>query len=229
MAAHVDFVEDDGYTAQHADAFKHAGGKYGVAYTDPAYAAHCPPPFAPPGAARAAARSRTSCRATSPRTFHDADGARVHRFVNDYFQYQEVFNVRLAVGAARVRADDRLDPRRVAAARRLRSRRLGQQLTVAGGVLGSLLYYSFSAAGVEIADDAPWIAGESAMLAAAGKPLMINGGDPATWGPAYGGAFLDLPSCDARSSSKAASTTPATTCTPTREQVRSASRTGCWR
>ena len=32
------------------------------------------------------------------------------------------------------------------------------------------------------------------MLAAAGKPLMINGGDFVTWGPAYNGAFLDLPS-----------------------------------
>lgn len=31
------------------------------------------------------------------------------------------------------------------------------------------------------------------MLASAGKPVLVNGGDPNTWGPAYGGRFLDLP------------------------------------
>ena len=32
------------------------------------------------------------------------------------------------------------------------------------------------------------------MLAAAGKPVMINGGDPTGIGPAYGGVFIDQPS-----------------------------------
>ena len=31
------------------------------------------------------------------------------------------------------------------------------------------------------------------MLAAPGKPVIVNGGDPATLGPAYGGVFLALP------------------------------------
>src|SRR5665213_1930892 len=43
MAAHVEMVEDDGYTAEHADAFKRAGGHFAIAYTDPTYGAHCPP------------------------------------------------------------------------------------------------------------------------------------------------------------------------------------------
>ncbi|MBV9439319.1 MAG: hypothetical protein JOZ24_04930, partial [Candidatus Eremiobacteraeota bacterium] len=37
MAAHADYVEDDGDGVQHATAFKQAGGKYAVSYTDPAY------------------------------------------------------------------------------------------------------------------------------------------------------------------------------------------------
>ena len=193
MAAHVDIVEDDGYTAQHADAFKRAGGSTALAYTDPAYAAHCPAPFTPPAGA-CSGQIANLVQSDESAYVHDGAGARVHRFVSDYFQYQEVFNVtapsaRQAYArttAAILKASPLLDG--------FEADDSGSTMTAPGGAFGSLLYYNFNATGVEIPDDATWIAGESAMLAAAGKPLMINGGDAATWGPAYGGAFVDLPS-----------------------------------
>ncbi len=192
MAAHVDIVEDDGYTAQHADAFKRAGGKMALAYTDPTYAAHCPAPFMPP-AGQCTGQIANRVPADETAYVHDATGARVNRFFNDYYQYQEVFNVGApsaqhayaATTASILAASPLLDG--------FEADDSGSPITAQGNPFGSLLYYNFDAVGVEIPDDATWIAGESAMLAAAGKPLMINGGDFATWGPAYNGAFLDLP------------------------------------
>jgi hypothetical protein len=192
MAAHVDIVEDDGYTAQHADAFKRAGGRMALAYTDPTYAAHCPPPFTAP-AGKCAGQIANLVQSDESAYVHDANGARVNRFVDNYFQYQEVFNVNAPSAqqayaqttASILRASPLLDG--------FEADDSGSPITASGGAFGSSLYYNFNAIGVEIPNDASWIAGESAMLAAAGKPLMINGGDSATWGPAYGGAFLDLP------------------------------------
>ncbi|HEY4442048.1 MAG TPA: hypothetical protein VGN14_16440, partial [Candidatus Elarobacter sp.] len=51
MVSHADFVEDDGFTAQHAEAFKDAGGRYAVSYTDPAYTPACVAPFSAPAGA----------------------------------------------------------------------------------------------------------------------------------------------------------------------------------
>jgi hypothetical protein len=192
MAAHVEAVEDDGYTAQHADAFKRAGGHIALAYTDPAYAAHCPAPFTAP-AGKCTGQIANLIADDESAFVHDATGARVHRFVSDYFQYQEVFNVGASAAqrayaqttAAILAASPLLDG--------FEADDSGGSMTAPDGVFGSLLFYNFNAAGVEIPDDAAWIAGESAMLAAAGKPLMLNGGDAITWGPAYNGAFLDQP------------------------------------
>jgi hypothetical protein len=192
MAAHVDIVEDDGYTAAHADAFKRAGGKTAIAYTDPTYAAHCPPPFTAP-AGKCGGQIANLIPNDESAYVHDATGARVHRYNDPYFQYQEVFNV----GAPSAQHAYAQMVASILAASPLldgfEADDSGSPITSSGGVFGSSLYYNFNAIGVEIPDDAAWIAGESAMLAAAGKPLMINGGDSATWGPAYGGAFLDLP------------------------------------
>jgi Hypothetical glycosyl hydrolase family 15 len=193
MAAHVDMVEDDGYTAQHADAFKRAGGKFAIAYTDPTYVPHCPPPFTPP-AGRCTGPIGVLVPGDESAFVHDANGARVNRFVDNYFQYQEVLNPASASArnayaqtvAAVVAKSPLLDG--------LHADDAGSSLNGADGVFGSSLYYGFNTTGVEIKNDADWIAGHSGMLAAAGKPLILNGGDSVTWGPAYGGAFLDLPS-----------------------------------
>ena len=192
MAAHVDIVEDDGFTAQHADAFKRAGGALAIAYTDPTYGPHCPPPFTPP--AGKCEGPIANLVASDERAFiHDASGARIHKYFDPHFQYQEVLNV---TSTAAQRAYARTTAAILAASPRLdgfEADDSGSPFTGRDGVLGSNLYWSFSAHGVEIRSDEEYIAGESAMLAAPGKPVIINGGDPVTWGPAYGGRFVELP------------------------------------
>lgn len=192
MAAHVDMVDDDGFTAQHADSFKRAGGKYAMAYTDPTYVPYCPAPFTAP-AGRCTGPIGNLVASDEGAFVHDATGARVHRFVDSHFQYQEVLNVaNPAVQRAYAQTVAPLN----AASPLLdgyQADDAGSSLTGPDGVFGSMFYYGFNATGVEFKTDADYIAAESAMLAAAGKPVMLNGGDPNTWGPAYDGAFLDLP------------------------------------
>ena len=190
VASHVDIVDDDGFTAKHADAFKRAGGKIALAYTDPTYVPHCPPPFTPP-AGHCDGPIGNLVASDETAFVHDAHGARVNRFVSDYFQYQEVLNV-LSASAQRAYAQ-------TAGAVAAQSPLLdGYEADDSGssfssGALGANLYFRFNAPGVEIASDQAYIEGETAMLAAAGKPVIINGGDPSTWGPAYNGTFVDLP------------------------------------
>ena len=179
-----------------------------IAYTDPTYAAHCPPPFTPP-AGRCDGQI-AKLVANDERAFiHDASGARIHKFNDPYFQYQEVFNV-TRPRAPRLRAHDR--------ARSCGTRRCSTVSKPTTPAARSPAPTACSARtctatstrfGVEIRSDEEFIAGASAMLAAAGRPLMINGGDPRGTGPAYGGRFLDLPFVMSDSSSKAASTTAA--------------------
>ena len=190
MAAHVDIVEDDGFTAQHADAFKRAGGATALAYTDPSYVPHCPPPFKPPvGKCEGPVGNLV---ATDERAFfHDANGERVRRYNDPYFQYQEALNVASPIA--------RDAYRRTTDAILAHSPRLDGFLAddsgspYSGDSLGSNWFYGFNAPAVEIRDEKSFIAAEIAMLAAAGKPVLFNGGDPHTLGPAYDGLFLRLP------------------------------------
>jgi hypothetical protein len=192
MAAHVEMVEDDGYTAEHADAFKRAGGHFAIAYTDPTYGAHCPPPFTPP-AGKCEGQIAKLVATDEHAWIHDASGARIHRFNDPYYQYQEVFNI---TSPAVKRAYARTTAEILAASPRLdgfEADDSGSPFTGGDGVLGSNLYGQYSGRGVEIRSDAEYFAAASAMLAAAGKPVLVNGGDPVTWGPAYHGAFLRMP------------------------------------
>ena len=122
-----------------------------------------------------------------------ATGARVRKYFNPYFQYQEIFNVTSPVAWRAYAATTAEILRHSPLLDGFEADDSGSPFTGIDGKLGSNLYYSFSAFGVEIRSDEQWIAGESAMLKAAGKPLMINGGDPRGTGPAYDGRFLDLP------------------------------------
>ena len=191
MARHVDIVEDDGFEAQHADAFKRAGGATAYAYTDPTYVPHCPPPFVPPAGLCEGPIGNLVTRDESA-WLHDARGARLHRFVSPKFQYQEILRVG-SPSARRAYA-------RTTAAILAHSPLLdgfeaddsGGTITSADGRFGSNLWGDFSGAGVEFRTDEDWIAGEAAMLASAGRPVFLNGADP-NWQPAYGGRFLDLP------------------------------------
>jgi hypothetical protein len=188
--AHVDIVEDDGFTAPHADAFKRAGGKIALAYTDPSYVPHCPPPFTPPAGKCEGPIGNLVAR-DERAWMHDASGARVRRFVSPYFQYQEALNVASPVA--------RDAYRRTTDAILAHSPRLDGFIAddsgspYSGDALGSNHFYDFNARAVEIPDERAFIAAESAMLATPGKPVIVNGGDPGTFGPAYGGLFLDLP------------------------------------
>jgi hypothetical protein len=191
MAARADMVEDDGFAAPHADAFKRAGGATAISYTDPTYVPHCPPPFHPP-AGRCEGPVGNLVADDESAWLHDADGERVRRFVSPQFQYQEI----LAVGSTSARRAYAL----TTSAIRSKSPLLdgfeaddsGGSITSVDGVFGSSLWGGFNAPGVELRSDEQWIGAESAMLAAAGKPVIVNGSGP-DWGPAYDGRFIDLP------------------------------------
>ena len=194
MAAHVDIVEDDGFTAAHAEAFKKAGGATALAYTDPTYVPYCEPPFRPPAGGCKGPIGRY-LGGSEEGWLHDERGERVRRRADDpHFGYQEVLNV----GSA---------PARRAYAREIagvlaRAPRLdgfvaddsGSPFTGADGTPGGDLFAGFENRGTEIRDDAQWFAAERAMLAVPRRPVIVNGGDPRTWGPSYGGRFLTLPS-----------------------------------
>jgi len=184
MAAHVDMVDDDGFTAQHADAFKRAGGKLAIAYTDPSYVPHCPPPFTPPAGHCDGPIGNLVANDESA-FVHDASGARINRYNDPYFQYQEMLNL----GAASAQNAYKQTAAGVVSQSPLLD---GFEADDSGSPLSSM-FYGFSAPGVEFAGDAQYIASETAMLAAAGKPVLINGGDPSSLGPAYNGAIIDLP------------------------------------
>ena len=192
MAAHADFVEDDGNTAQHAMAFKAAGGTYAVAYTDPAYVPYCAAPFAPPNAG--ACRGQVGALVTSESAwFHGADGTRVRRFMNDYFQYQEALNP--ASQAARD-AWRQATANIVASAPKLDYFFADDSGGIFIGDNGNQMWgwmYGFNAEAVEITTDAAFLAAEKPYLAAAARPVIINGIDPRTELPSYNGTLLDAP------------------------------------
>ena len=190
MASLVDVVEDDGYTAQSADAFKKAGGRMAIAYTDPTYAYYCAAPLAPPAGA---CTGQVGQFVSDESAFlHNAAGQRVANNTNSRFLYEEILNP----GSASVQAAYAQAARVVLSASPLLDGLMaddsGSPFSTPGGALGSNLYDGFSnGPGVEITSDQQYIAGEEALLAAPGKPVFINGGDPSTLGPAYNGTFID--------------------------------------
>lgn len=195
MAQHVDLVEDDGYTAQSALAFKRAGGKMAIAYTDPQFVPHCSPPFtAPAGKCDGPIGDRVS---SDERAWvHDASGARINHAYGS-FGYQEALNVTSPVAqgaytqttAGILSASPLLDG--------FFADDSGSNFTEPSSStgLGSNLYWGFNAPQADIRSDAAYEAGEIAMLSAAVKPVIVNGGGSYSEapGPAYGGAFVDLP------------------------------------
>lgn len=191
MARYADYAEDDGYTAEHVKTFKAAGGRFAVAYSDPAYVPYCYPPFAPPagrcdGPIGAFARDDSAW-------FHGRDGTRVRHYLDAHFQYQEALNP-LAPAARRAWHDW---------TEALVQKAPWLDLFFAddsGGPLHrgdmspkSSEFYDFNDAGVEITDDAVFRDAWPAYLASAARPIVINGNDPDSGLPSYGGAFLRSP------------------------------------
>lgn len=189
MAAHADYVEDDG---QYATAFKNAGGKHVAAYSDPSFTPYCFPPFVPP---------LVPCRGPIGRNvtdesgwFHSADGNRVHRYVDATFGYQEALNPASPAARDAYHQDTLATIARTPAVDYFFADDSG------GVFIGSNDHtqmsgwlYGFNAPAVEITTDAQFIPAEQAMLAAAARPVIINGTDPATTLPSYNGTWIDSP------------------------------------
>ena len=191
MAAHADYAEDDGFAAQHAEAFKDAGGSYAVAYTDPAYVPYCFAPFSGP---QATCRGQVGNLVTDESGwFHGADGTRVRRYVDQNFGYQEALN---PSSAAAQSAFAQMTQNLLTSAPKLDyffADDTGGVFIGSDGTQMSGWFYGFDAPAVEMTTDAQFIPAQRKMFAAAAKPLIVNGVDPSTLQPSYGGAWLDSP------------------------------------
>jgi hypothetical protein len=189
MAAHADYVEDDGYAADHAEAFKDAGGKYAVAYTDPAYVPYCYAPFVAP--VKPCDGPIGNHVTDESAWFHGPDGGRVHHFVSNEFQYQEALNP--ASPAARD-AYTAYTQHLIAHSPKVDyflADDTGGTFTGPDGTPLTGRFYGYNAAGVEITSDAQFIPANQQMLAAAARPVFVNGYDVATRLPSYNGVWLD--------------------------------------
>jgi hypothetical protein len=190
MARYADYAED-GEDGLHARPFKAAGGRYSVAYLDPAYVPYCYPPFAPPAGRCEGGVGKLIHDERA--WFHGRDGTRVRRYVDAHFQYQE--------------AIDPLAPAAHRAWRESTAEAVRKNPTLdfimaddAGGPLRSgdmnpvsSEFYHFNDAGVEITSDDVFRDAWIGYLEESVRPLILNGNDPVSGLPSYGGAFLRAP------------------------------------
>lgn len=193
MVAHADYAEGDAANdARLLNAFKSAGGKYTVTYTDPAFSAYCRAPFsAPAGACEGPMGSLVSGDESA--WLHGADGSRVHRYMDSHFQYQDALNPASQSARDAYRRGTAAD---VAAAPQLDyvfADDSGGVFTGSDGTQLSGLLYNFNAPSTEIANDQAFIAAEQGMLASSARPAFVNGATPYTLLPSYNGTFLKSP------------------------------------
>ncbi|HEY8297631.1 MAG TPA: hypothetical protein VIG32_06370 [Candidatus Baltobacteraceae bacterium] len=190
MAANADFAETSGYDNARTNSFKAAGGKYAVTYIDPTFVPYCVPPFTEPAGACAGQVGKLNPPAGA--WFHDSSGARVNRADATTGQYQEALNPGSAAARNAVVATMSQFTNASPGLDLFFSDDSGSTFIGPNGTVASGMFYGFNASGVEITTDSQWISAESALLGAAVRPVILNGGDPSTLGPAYNGAFLDL-------------------------------------
>lgn len=186
MAAHADFIETDATHPALVRAFKAAGGRYAVAYTDPTYVPYCVPPFTPP-AGPCAGPIGNLVREESA-WLHDASGERVRRADSYTHEYQEILNP----GSPYARAAYTRYTRALAAQAPIDlffADDSGSALDGPGDSPRNGLFYRFNGVAAEISGDAQWLRDEQGLLAAAARPVIVNGGGPGGQ-PAYAGAFL---------------------------------------
>ncbi|MGP6157345.1 MAG: putative glycoside hydrolase [Vulcanimicrobiaceae bacterium] len=188
MAASVDIVEgEDNLAFPASRAFKAAGGKIALAYTDPGLIPYCALPLNEP--AGLCNTPMGQALANAPGAFlHDASGARINRYVNSHFLYQEMLNP--ASTAARsayaqyvnglVAAQPALD---------------GVFADDSGDSFSNDFYSMSAPSSVEITSDAQYETAMNGMLAAAGTKVIYNGGAVNSGaGPAYSnGEFINQP------------------------------------
>ena len=190
MAAYADFVEDDGYTAPHAEAFKRAGGRFAGAYTDPAYVPYCSPPFGVPNGGCGGPIGNLVSHDESA-WFHGPDGARVHRADGKY--YQDALNPAAASARAAYRKATGAILAKAPSLDLFFADDYGGPWRHGNNSPKDAWFYDFNDPGVEIRDDATFVRAAAAMLGSAARPVIVNGADPETGAPAYGGAYLLAP------------------------------------
>lgn len=189
VARHADFAESEITQYDFVNNFKVAGGRYAVMYTDPAFVPYCVPPFNPP-----AGECKGPLGPGEPESafLHGPNGERVRRPDDYTHQYQEALNP--ASPAARA-AYHKFPATAVAHSRvdAFFADDSGASLRGPDGTPLTGRFYRFNAPGVEVDDDRRYLSGVDGMMAAAAKPVIINGVDPGTLQPAYGGAMLTAP------------------------------------
>lgn len=190
MVAHADYAEDGG-SADYTRAFKSAGGKYAVAYVDPAYVAYCVAPFSPPagrcdGPVGAGVTDESAW-------FHGADGTRVRHFVDNEFHYQEALNPASPIARNAFKTFTDASLARTPALDFFFSDDSGGVFIGSDGTQLSGWFYGFNAPAVEITTDAAFITAEQQLLAVPARPVIVNGYDPSTKRPSYNGVWLDSP------------------------------------
>jgi hypothetical protein len=188
MGKHADYIENDG---DRAAAFKAAGGKYVARYTDPAYVPYCQPPFTPP--AKGCIGSIGVRVKDESGWLHGPDGARVHHFYNAEIGYQEALNPASPLAREAYRQDTQATIDATPQVDYFFADDTGGTFLGGDGTQMSGHMYGFNAPSVEITTDAQWLAALPGMLAAAVRPVIINGVDGRTQMPSYNGALLDAP------------------------------------
>jgi hypothetical protein len=190
MARYADFAEDDAANdPSHLEAFKHAGGAFAVAYTDPAYVPYCHPPFTRP-AGHCEGPIGRALDGHEDAFFHGRDGTRVRRYMDPHFLYQEAFNPKSPAARAAWRAYGEEIVRRAPSIDYFLADDSGAPFHARDMSPLSSWFYDFNDAGTEITSDADFRDAWISYLTAAPRPLIVNGYDPGTGLPAYGGAFL---------------------------------------
>lgn len=190
MAEHADFAEAADDQPDMVDRFKAARGRFSVMYTDPMFIPYCIPPFTPPAGPCKGPIGNGDLPESA--WLHGSDGQRLHRSDGYTHQFQEILNP--ASPAARNAY------RNFTAAKASRARvdaffadDSGTPLKGPDGTPLSGILYRFNAPSVELPDDARYISAMRGLFAAAARPVVINGSDPGTFQPAYGGALIDAP------------------------------------
>ena len=190
MARYADFAEDDALNDPvRLEAFKRAGGRFAVSYTDPAYTPYCFPPFSRP-AGRCEGPVGRLLTGEEDAFFHGRDGTRVRRYMDPHFQYQEALNPKSAAARRAWRTTGEQIVRNAPSLDFFLADDAGAPLRAHDMSPKSSEFYNFNDAGTEIQSDEEFRDAWIAYITAAPRPLFLNGYDPGTGLPSYGGAFL---------------------------------------
>lgn len=189
MASKATFVETDSIEGTVAQNFKNAGGQYAVNYTDPTLVPGCNPPFTAPAGACTGEIGNLGLAESA--YLHAPDGSRLNKAA--YGAYQEILNPGSAAAQAGYTALTQQKLGQVPGLDFFFADDSGSPWDGVDGTPASGLLWNFNQQhSAEYADgaDQAWTAARGQMLAAALRPVFINGHDYSAWLPSYGGAYL---------------------------------------